>query len=211
MLLYLLCAFLSYMLFKIMIIKYFFFSSRKFILILTTLVNSSILVNHKITRHILLILLYLLETLIFAKSTEDELNWDDSFLTEKVHLLSKLIMTSHESEDSLSRKSPIIESKEDDSLFLSSKYILPVEIHSAIQFYCGQSSQIPDDEKSLFFLRSLLTLGNTDQTVVDCVTDKLSQYESYYETDPYQKSSSNLHNIGIYEYKKLFTEECFHD
>ena len=119
-------------------------------------------------------------------------------------------MTSNESEDSLSRKSPIIESNEDDSL-LSSKYILPDEIHSAIQFFCGQSSQIPDDEKSLFFLRSLLALGNTDETVFDCVTDKLSQYDSYYETDPYEKSSSNLHNIGIYECEKLFTEECFHD
>jgi hypothetical protein len=88
---------------------------------------------------------------------------------------------------------------------------LPVEIHSAIDFFAGYSVKIPEDEKSLFFLRSLLLLGKADEALLNCVEDKLSEYKSYYKPDPYSESLKRLHKTGIYEYAKLFTETSFED
>lgn len=98
-----------------------------------------------------------------------------------------------------------------DNMMPISTGILPEGISSAINFFTNYNSKVPEDEKSLFFLRSLLLLGKADDTLLNNIEDKLSEYESYYQADPYRTSSNHLHDIGIYEYKKMFTEECFND
>lgn len=89
--------------------------------------------------------------------------------------------------------------------------VLPKAISSAVGFFTGRITDIPTEEKALFFLRSLLRLGKANDSTMNIVEDALSEYDSYYEPDPYFESSKRLHNIGIYEYLKLFTEECFSD
>lgn len=88
---------------------------------------------------------------------------------------------------------------------------LPKGMRSAMDYFTGSSVKMPEDEESLFFLRSLLSLRKVDSILIDNVEDKLLKYDSYYKEDPYIESARRLHDIGIYEYKKMFTEKSFVD
>lgn len=101
--------------------------------------------------------------------------------------------------------------RRDNTMSITTSAMLPAGMSSAIDYFTNHSSIIPEDEKSLFFLKSLLLLGKADSSLINSIDDKLSEYESYYDPDPYIQSSKRLHEIGIYEYSKMFTEECFSD
>ncbi len=101
--------------------------------------------------------------------------------------------------------------KGDKKELVSKDDLLPKEIKSAIDFFSNSDQEIPADEKSLFYLRSLLILVKADESLLNVVVDKLSEYDSYYQDDPYEESSNRLHSLGIYEYQKMFSEDGFRD
>lgn len=68
-----------------------------------------------------------------------------------------------------------------------------------------------DDEELLFLLKSLLALKEDTDTVLPCVEDALSLYDSYYDPDPYFTSLERLQKIGPYDCKSLFNEKTFND
>lgn len=68
-----------------------------------------------------------------------------------------------------------------------------------------------DDEELLFLLKSLLALKGDTDTVLPCVEDALSLYDSYYDPDPYFASLERLQKIGPYDCKNLFNENTFND
>jgi len=89
--------------------------------------------------------------------------------------------------------------------------LLPKEISSAISFLINGKDSIPTDERTLFFLRSLLILDKASEELIFEVSDKLSEYDSYYDPDPYGESLHRIYTTGKNEYLKLFTEEGFCD
>lgn len=88
---------------------------------------------------------------------------------------------------------------------------VPEGSSSAIAFLTGHKTKIPEDELSLFFLRSLLLLDKADKSLIGQIDDKLSYFESYYKVDPYYESLKRVHETGIHEYAKLFTEAGLED
>ena len=117
------------------------------------------------------------------------------------------------SSSSVSFKSSLSQAQlEGDTTMLMSRDVsLPMAVSSAIRFLTEHKTKIPTDEKSLFFFKSLLLLDKADKELIDKVDDELSGYDSYYDPDPYVESLRRIHEIGIYEYAKLFTEAGFND
>ncbi|ORX84547.1 hypothetical protein BCR32DRAFT_306550 [Anaeromyces robustus] len=89
--------------------------------------------------------------------------------------------------------------------------LLPKEISSAISFLINGKDSVPTDERILFFLKSLLILDKASKELIFEVSDKLSEYASYYDPDPYSESLHRIYTTGKNEYLKLFTEERFRD